>query len=118
MGQKMRTILAVLGLLAIPQLGCAPGQSNDLVPFPGSGSPSQAPSAGYTLDTPIEVIAANPQAAAVINKDIPNLLTNPNYETFKGMSLKTIAMFSRGELTDEKLALVKADLAALSPDGK
>jgi len=34
------------------------------------------------------------------------------------MSLKTLAMFSRGQLTDEKLALVKADLGALSPDGK
>jgi hypothetical protein len=114
----MRTIFAILGLLAIPQLGCAPVQSTDIVPFPGTELPIQDASAGYTLETPIEVIVANPRGEAVINKYIPKLLTNPNYGTFKGMSLKTVAMFSRGQLTDEKLALVKADLAALSPDSK
>src|SRR5256885_13221341 len=109
----MRTIFALFGLLAVPQLGCAPAPSNDLVPFPGSEPPVQNLSAGYTLETPIEVIVANPRGEAVINKYIPKLLSNPNYGSFKGMSLKTLAMFSRGQLTDEKLALVKADLGAL-----
>jgi hypothetical protein len=114
----MRTIFALLGLLTPPLLGCAPVQPTDIVPFPGSEAPVQAHAAGYTLETPIEVIAANPSAEAVINKHIPKLLTNPMYESFKGMSLKTLAMYSRGQLSDEKLALVKADLGALSPDGK
>ena len=114
----MRTIFAILGLLMIPQLGCAPAPSNDLVAFPGSEAPVHNASAGYTLETPIEVIVANPRGEAVINKYIPKLLSNPNYDSFKGMSLKTLAMFSRGQLTDEKLALVKADLGALPPDGK
>lgn len=114
----MRTIFAILGLLAIPQIGCAPAPSNDIVPFPGTELPVQDLSAGYTLETPIEVLAANPRAEAVINKYIPELLANPNYGLFKGMSLKTLAVLSRGQLTDEKLALVKADLGALSTDGK
>ena len=114
----MRTIFALLGLLVLPQLGCAPAPSNDIVAFPGTELPAQNPSAGYTLETPIEVIAANPRAEAVLNKHIPKLLSNPNYDLFKGMSLKTLAMLSRGQLTDEKLALVKADLGALPPDGK
>ena len=114
----MRAIFAGLGLLTIAQPGCAPVQSTDIVPFPGSETAVQAPSAGYTLDTPIEVIVANPRGEAVINKYIPKLLGNPNYGSFKGMSLKTLAMFSRGQLTDEKLALVKADLGALSPDNR
>jgi len=114
----MRTIFALIGLLAMPLSGCAPAPSNDIVPFPGTELPTQDLPAGYTLETPIEVIVANPRGEAVINKYIPKLLSNPNYGTFKGMSLKTIAMFSRGELTDEKLALVKADLGALSPGGK
>ncbi|HET7085216.1 MAG TPA: hypothetical protein VFI23_10630 [Rhizomicrobium sp.] len=114
----MRTIFVVLGLLALPQFGCAPAPSNDIVPFPGSELPTRERSAGYTLETPIEVIVADPRGEAVINKYIPKLLSNPNYGAFKGMSLKTLAMFSRGELTDEKLALVKADLGALSPDNK
>ena len=117
-GRKMRTIFALLGLLAIAQSGCAPAPSTDIVAFPGSELPVQQASAGYTLETPLEVIVANPRGEAVINKYIPKLLKNPNYEMFKGMSLKTLAMFSRGELTDEKLALVKADLGTLSPAGK
>jgi len=114
----MRMIFAVLGLLATPQLGCAPEQSTDVVPFPESETPIQAVSAGYTLETPLEVIVANPQGQAVINKYMPKLLGNPMYGSFKGMSLKTLAIFSRGEWTDEKMALVKADLGALSPDGE
>lgn len=114
----MRTNFALLGLLAVVQLGCAPEQPTDIVPFPGTELPIQERSAGYTLETPLEVIVANPQGEAVINKYIPKLLTNPNYGSFKGMSLKTLAMFSRGQLTAEKLALVKADLVALSPDSK
>jgi len=114
----MRRIFAILGLLTLPQLGCAHQTSTDIVAFPGTELPVQQRTAGYTLETPIEVIAANPRGEAVINKYIPDLLTNPNYEMFKGMSLKTIAMFSSGRLTDEKMALVKADLGALSPDGK
>ena len=114
----MRTIFALLGLLAVVQLGCAPEQSTDIVAFPGTELPIQQRSAGYTLETPLEVIVANPRGEAVINKHIPKLLTNSNYGSFKGMSLKTLAMFSGGQLTDEKLALVEADLGALSPDGK
>jgi hypothetical protein len=111
----MRTVFAVLGLLAIALPGCAPAPSNDIVAFPGTELPTQHASAGYTLETPIQVIAADPRGQAVINKHIPKLLGNPNYEMFKGMSLKTIAMFSAGDLSDEKLALVKADLGALPP---
>jgi hypothetical protein len=114
----MRTIFAIFGLLAISQPGCAPAPSNDIVPFPGSEPPIQQLSAGYTLETPIEVIVANPRGEAVINKYMPKLLSNPMYGSFKGMNLKTLAVFSRGEWTDEKMALVKADLGALSPDGK
>lgn len=73
----------------------------------------RAPSSRYTLDTPIEVIVADPQGAAVINKDIPKLLANPNYGVFKSMSLKMLASLSNGQLTDKQLAQIKADLGTL-----
>lgn len=93
-------------------------QSADIVPFPGAAAPAPnataAPApAGYTLDTPIEQIAADPQGRAVLNKDIPGLLANPNYPMFKGMSLKTVASLSRGKLDQQTLAQTQADLAAL-----
>jgi hypothetical protein len=59
------------------------------------------------------VIAADPNGAAVLNKDIPGLLTNSNYTMFKSMSLKSLASMSGGRLSEVTLAQTKADLAAL-----
>jgi hypothetical protein len=106
--------LAVIALLSISQLSCAAPQSGgaEIIPFPSGGTAVQT-SPGYTLETPIEVIAADPRGAAVLNKDIPGLLANPNYEMFKGMGLKLLAALSSGKLSDQTLAQIKADLAAL-----
>lgn len=101
---------AALTLLVLPHAACAPNPPDDIVSFPG-GPPASSPVAGYTLHTPIEVIAADPAGAAVLNKDIPGLLTDSRYETFKGMSLSFIALFSNGRLSDETLAQTQADLA-------
>ena len=65
----MRTIFALLGLLAVVQLGCAPEQSNDIVPFPGTELPIQARSAGYTLETPLEVIVATRRRRKVVSNE-------------------------------------------------
>jgi hypothetical protein len=87
---------AVFGLVSVSQLGCV----------------AHAPT-GYTLDTPIEVIAADPGGAAVLNKNMPALLANPNYSSFKGMSLKWLASMSRGKLSQQTLAQTEMDLEAL-----
>jgi hypothetical protein len=94
--------------------GCAAPQprSLEIIPFPGGGPAVQSLS-GYTLETPIEVIAADPRGAAVLNKDIPGLLTNPNYAMFKGMSLKILAALSNGKLSEQTLAQTKVDLSTL-----
>jgi hypothetical protein len=106
--------LGVIALLSFCQLGCAAPQprSGEIIPFPNSKAPVQA-STGYTLETPIEVIAADPQGRAVLNKDIPGLLANPKYQMFKGMNLKTLASLSSGKLSEQTLAQTGADLAAL-----
>jgi hypothetical protein len=88
--------LAFFGLVSVSQLGCVAPQST-----------------GFTLDTPIEVIAADPGGAAVLNKDMPDLLANPNYSAFKGMSLKWLASMSHGRLSPQKLAQIETDLGAL-----
>ncbi|HWU54451.1 MAG TPA: hypothetical protein VN175_03055 [Rhizomicrobium sp.] len=84
---------------------------------PTGGSHGAQASAGHTLDTPIEVIAADPAGVAVLNKDIPGLLANPNYAIFKGMSLNMLAAMSRGRLSEQTLAQTKADLEALHKQG-
>jgi hypothetical protein len=70
----------------------------------------------YDLNTPIQTLAAQPAAAAVINKDIPGLLTNENYGVFKVMSLKQVGVLSGGKLDKQTLAQTESDLRALSAD--
>ena len=116
---KVRKRFIVLPLLVFPQFACVQAQptSSDIVPFPmvQTASPpvSSTANAGFTLDTPIETIAADPFGAAVINKDVPGLLTDPSYGVFQGMSLNSVASLSRGQLTKEMLTQTEADLKVL-----
>ena len=97
-----RLCLAGFGLIFL--FGCATPKPITMAPAPGGG---------FTLDTPIEIIAADPAGAAVLDKDMPGLLTNSNYLLFKGMSLKSLAPLSSGRMTQKSLAQTQADLAAL-----
>ena len=76
-----------------------------------------ATSAGLSLDTPIGEIAAAPAGKAVLDQQLPGLLTHPAYETFKAFSLKALQPYSNGLITDERLAAVEAGLKALNPAG-
>ena len=69
----------------------------------------------YSQDTPIETLAADPAAAAVLNKDLPSLLTDAQYPIFKAMSLKAVQQASGGDLSAEDLHKTVADLQALPP---
>jgi hypothetical protein len=69
----------------------------------------------YTLQTPVEIIAADPAAAAVLNRDLPGLLTNPSYATFKTMSLKQMQEASGGDLSVVDINKALADLQTLPP---
>ena len=74
---------------------------------------SQPPSPTYNDETPIEVLAADPAAAAVLNKDLPGLLTDAQYPVFKSMSLKAIQSASNGDLSKTDVEKTVADLQAL-----
>ncbi|HVJ01078.1 MAG TPA: hypothetical protein VM662_02790 [Sphingomonas sp.] len=78
-------------------------------------APTAAPAAASALsiETPIETIAADPAGKAVLEKLMPTLLTHAAYDSFKSMSLKDLAPYSQGAITDEKLAAVDAALKAL-----
>ena len=78
-----------------------------------TGAQAQEASPGYTENTPVEKIAADPIAAAVLNRDIPGLLSDAQYFMFKGMSLKQLREASSGELSAETVDKVVADLQAL-----
>ena len=69
--------------------------------------------APYGQDTPLETLAADPAAVAILNKDLPGLLTDSQYPMFKSMSLKTLQAASGGDLSKEDLNKTVADLQAL-----
>lgn len=78
---------------------------------------AQAPAAAGPLSvetTPIETLASNPAAKAVLDKDIPGLTSHEAYDQFKSMSLKQVQPMSQGALTDDMLVAVQADLDKLS----
>jgi hypothetical protein len=73
------------------------------------------PAPAYSRDTPIETLAADPAAAAILNKDLPGLLTDSQYPVFKRMSLKAVQEASGGDLSTVDLDKTVADLQALPP---
>jgi hypothetical protein len=72
-----------------------------------------AKSAALTLDTPVETIAANPAAKAVLDKHFPEMLSHPMYDQFKQMSLKQLQPLAQGQITNEMLTAAEKDLAAI-----
>ena len=111
-----RAVLAALVLLALP------AQAQDQpAPATAPATPVATPVAatpaapGYSRDTPVEKIAADPEAAAVLNKDLPGLLTDAEYPLFKSMSLKQLQSASGGDLSLEDVDKAVADLQGLYP---
>jgi hypothetical protein len=120
-----RTVLAALLLMALPAYAqdqpaasppaAAPTPSPAAV-VPAAAAPAAAPaSEAYTRDTPVEIIAADPAAAAILKKDLPGLLTDASYPLFKSMSLKQLQAASGGDLSSEDVDKTVADLQALFP---
>jgi hypothetical protein len=99
----MKNLLALAALLI-----AAPAQAQE------AGAPSPDTPI-YTLQTPVEVIAADPAAAAVLNRDLPGLLTDPSYAIFKTMSLKQMQEASGGDLSVVDINKALADLQTLPP---
>ncbi|WNO54660.1 hypothetical protein [Stakelama saccharophila] len=74
---------------------------------------AKASEAGFDLDTPIRVLVADPRAKAVLDKDMPGLSSDENFDDFKDMSLHELQPKTGGQLTDELLTKVGKDLHAI-----
>ena len=79
---------------------------------PASAAPT-VPAQPYSRDTPVEKLASDPAAVAVLNKDLPGLLTAPEFAIFKSMSLKQLQQASGGDLSEVDVAKAESDLQAL-----
>lgn len=74
---------------------------------------AEAKRPAFTLDTPIQQLAADAGARAVLDRELPGLTAHARYEQFKGISLKALKPFSGGLITDERLQAVEASLKTL-----
>lgn len=72
-----------------------------------------APAAAFSVDTPIETLMADERAKAVLTKHLPGIDQHPAYDQFKAMSLKALAPFSQGMISDDLLGKINTDLAAI-----
>ena len=72
--------------------------------------------AHYTLDTPIKNLIADPQARAVLDKDLPGMSSDENLPKFEDKSLRELQPLSGGQLTDALMKQVAADLVAIGGD--
>jgi hypothetical protein len=100
---------AALTLLA----PAAYAQTAPAAPAAPTAPVAAAAEAKFNLDTPIETLAADEKAKAVLMADLPDLLPHPSYDMFKGMSLRGVQPYSNGALTDELLAKVEKNLAEI-----
>ena len=97
-----------VAVAALAVLAATPALAQDApAPVPATAA------AKFSLDTPIEALAADAQAKAVLDADFPGMTAHEHYDTFKGMTLTQLQPLSDGKITDEALAKAKADLAAI-----
>ena len=78
------------------------------------GTAAMAQTLAYGPDTTVEKLAADPAAAAVLNQDLPGLLSDASYPLFKSMTLKQLQEASGGDLSRTDLDKTVADLQALA----
>lgn len=75
--------------------------------------PAPAAVTGFSLDTPIAALIADPRAKAVLDRDVPGLSSDENLPKFEGLSLRKLAPLSGGQMTAKLLTQVERDLAAI-----
>jgi hypothetical protein len=99
--------LAALGLAAAALTAPAFAAEDD------AATTTTTAAAAFTVDMPIEALMADERAKAAVLTTLPDLDQHPAYEQFKAMSLTAVAPFSQGMITEEALAKIAADLAAI-----
>lgn len=103
----LRTSIAA-GAFAITALFASPVLAAD-----APATAAAAPAALNTADTPLGDLLDNPASKAVLQKHIPDMISNPQIEMGRSMSLKQLQNYAGDVLTDEKLAEIDAELAKL-----
>ncbi|MBP7335253.1 hypothetical protein [Niveispirillum sp.] len=102
----MKTLLPLFAAMALLLSLPVHAQATQSPPAPTAATP-------FSLDTPIEELAAHEGAKAALTSTLPGLLEIPQYEMIKGLSLRQLQPYSGGKLTDELLARTEMALAGV-----
>lgn len=107
----MRTYIlsAILLGATVPSLATAQAP---VTPAP-SASVSSAAAAMTTGTTTIGDMLDNAAAKAILQKHLPEVVASEQIDMARGMTLKDIQAYAADQVTDEKLAKIDHDLAAL-----
>jgi hypothetical protein len=98
---------ALVLAVALAAAVTTPALASDAVPAPAPAA------AKFSADTPIGDLMADARAKAVLDTHTPGIDKHPMYEMIKGMSLRQVQPYSEGKITDEILAQIDKDLAAI-----
>lgn len=72
---------------------------------------SASTAAFSTSTSSIGSLLDNPATKAILTKYLPDLVSNPQIEMARGMTLKQIQSYASDTVTDEVLAKIDTDLA-------
>ncbi|MGN6375939.1 MAG: hypothetical protein ACTHMG_10320 [Sphingomonas sp.] len=106
----MKSALFAAGLLLLAPGAAVAAAQDDAAPA------APVINAHYTLDTPIKILVADPNAKAVLDKDLPGLSSDDNLPKFEDKSLRQLQPMTGGQLTDALLEKTGSDLAAIGGD--
>ena len=67
-----------------------------------------------TASTTVGDILDNAETKAIVEKHLPGFSSHPQIEMARGFSLKAVQGFAPDQITDEALAKIDADFAALA----
>lgn len=67
----------------------------------------------FSIDSTLGDILADENGKAVLEKHLPGVSSMPGLDMAKGMSLKALAPFSQGRLTEDVLNAINEDLGKI-----
>jgi hypothetical protein len=82
------------------------------VAAPASATPA-APTGYTTTDTSVGDLLDDPAAKAVLTKYLPQMVSSPQIDMARGMTLRQMQPYAADMVTDDVLAKIDADLAKL-----
>ncbi len=97
-----------------PTSGAGPIAQSDLVADQSSQQDGQSEDSGpLSANSTIRELLADEKAKAIVEKHQPDFSSHPQIGQAMSMSLKQVASYSQGEITDETLKAIDEDLSKL-----